>query len=336
MEKIRAVEFKDDMLHLIDQTKLPLKEEWIVSDDYERISVAIEQLEVRGAPAIGVAAAYALALSIKNIKGKIEEVFNQAYQRLYSTRPTAVNLFYGLNEIKKVFEENLKSEQIYQILISRAVEIHNEDINMCDRIAKNGLKIFSKKSRVLTHCNAGALATSGDGTAVNVIRYAFENGMVEFVHVDETRPLLQGSRLTAWELNKYGIPFSINTDSTAAVLMKEKKVDLVITGADRIALNGDSANKIGTYNLAVLCKYHNIPFYIAAPSSTFDKKCFSGEEIKIELRDKKELTRFGDKQITADEYDAYCPAFDVTPNNMISAIITEKGIYKQPFDFTDV
>jgi methylthioribose-1-phosphate isomerase len=336
MEKIRAVEYKDDMLHLIDQTKLPLKEEWIVSDEYERISVAIERLEVRGAPAIGVAAAFALALSVKENTKNREEVFEFAYKRLHSTRPTAVNLFYGLNEIKKVFEENLQSEQLYQKLISRAVEIHNEDIDMCDRIAKNGLKIFTKKSRVLTHCNAGALATGGDGTAVNVIRYAFENNMVEFVHADETRPLLQGSRLTAWELNKYKIPFAINTDSTAAVLMKEKKVDLVITGADRIALNGDSANKIGTYNLAVLCKHHNIPFYIAAPSSTFDKKCSSGEEIKIELRDKKELTRFGDKQITSDKYDAYCPAFDVTPNDLITAIITEKGIYKQPFNFTDV
>jgi methylthioribose-1-phosphate isomerase len=336
MEKIRALEFKDDMLHLIDQTKLPLKEEWIVSDDYERISIAIERLEVRGAPAIGVASAFALALSIKGKQENRKEIFESAYKRLYSTRPTAVNLFYGLNEIKKVFEENLESEQLYQKLISRAIEIHNEDINMCERIAKNGLGVFTKKSRVLTHCNAGALATSGDGTAVNVIRYAFENGMVEFVHVDETRPLLQGSRLTAWELNKYGIPFSINTDSSAAVLMKEKKVDLVITGADRIAINGDAANKIGTYNLAVLCNHHHIPFYIAAPSSTFDKKCSSGEEIKIELRNKKELTAFGGKQITSDEYDAYCPAFDVTPNNLITAIITEKGIYKQPFDFTDV
>jgi methylthioribose-1-phosphate isomerase len=156
---------------------------------------------------------------------------------------------------------------------------------------------------------------------------------VEFVHADETRPLLQGSRLTAWELHKYGIPFSINTDSTAAVLMAKGMIDLVITGADRIAVNGDSANKIGTYNLAVLCKHHGIPFYVAAPSSTFDKNCLSGDQIKIELRNKKELTHFGEKQITSDEYDAYCPAFDVTPHNLITAIITEKEVYKPPFNF---
>ena len=189
---------------------------------------------------------------------------------------------------------------------------------------------------MLTHCNAGALATGGDGTAVNVIRYAFENGMVEFVHADETRPLLQGSRLTAWELKQYNIPFAINTDSTAAELMKEGKVDLVVVGADRIALNGDAANKIGTYNLAVLCKYHKIPFYIAAPSSTFDGNCSNGSSIKIELRSKKELSHFGEMQITSGDFDAYCPAFDVTPNELISAIITEKDVYKPPYDFRDV
>lgn len=330
--KIRAVEFIDDKLHILDQTKLPLKEEWIVTDDFERVAIAIERLEVRGAPAIGVAAAFALSLSLKNIRSS--ETFFMAYERLKSTRPTAVNLFYGLNEIKKVFDENSTSAaNIYELLIDRAKKIHEEDIVMCENIAKNGLKIFTKKSSVLTHCNAGALATGGDGTAVNVIRYAFENGFVDFVHADETRPLLQGSRLTAWELHKYGIPFSINTDSTAAVLMAMGKVDLVITGADRIAVNGDSANKIGTYNLAVLCKHHGIPFYIAAPSSTFDKNCLSGDQIKIELRDKKELSHFGDKQITSDEYDAYCPAFDVTPHNLITAIITEKEVYKPPFNF---
>lgn len=329
--KIRAVEFKDGKIHILDQTKLPLMEEWIVTDDFERVALAIERLEVRGAPAIGVAAAFALALSLKNIRST--ETFFNAYERLKSTRPTAVNLFYGLNEIKKVFEENSNTANIYELLIERAKEIHEEDILMCDNIAKNGLQIFTKKSRVLTHCNAGALATGGDGTAVNVIRYAFENSLVEFVHADETRPLLQGSRLTAWELHKYGIPFSINTDSTAAVLMAKGMIDLVITGADRIAVNGDSANKIGTYNLAVLCKHHGIPFYIAAPSSTFDKNCLSGDQIKIELRNKKELSHFGEKQITSDEYDAYCPAFDVTQHSLITAIITEKEVYKPPFYF---
>lgn len=188
---------------------------------------------------------------------------------------------------------------------------------------------------MLTHCNTGFLATGGNGTALNIIRKAFENNLVEHVYADETRPLFQGSRLTAWELDNLGIPFSINTDSTAAVLMQKGLVDLVITGADRIAVNGDSANKIGTYNLAVLCRFHNIPFYIAAPGTTIDKKCMCGDNIKIELRSGKELTEIKGKQITKD-YPSYCPAFDVTPNELISAIITEKGIHKSPYNFINV
>lgn len=337
MKIIRAVELKNEQLHIIDQTKLPLAEEIIITDNLERIAVAIERLEVRGAPAIGVTAAYALALALKNIPGeKQSEVFSKSFNRLASTRPTAVNLFYALNEMKKVFEQLKTDKNIYKDLIDRAISIHDDDIKLCDSIANNGLRIFTKKMRVLTHCNAGALATGGDGTAVNVIRNAFENGLVEHVYADETRPLLQGSRLTAWELDKYGIPFSINTDSTAAFLMQQDKVDLVIVGADRIAINGDAANKIGTYNLAVLCNYHKIPFYIAAPTTTIDNNCPSGKEIKIELRDKRELTHFGEKQITSDEYSAYCPAFDVTPNHLISAIITEIDVHKPPFDFSHV
>lgn len=333
MTKVRALYFENDLLHIIDQTKLPLTEDWIITDNYERISVAIEKLEVRGAPAIGVAAAYALALSIKNIRNDFRRTFDKAYYRLASTRPTAVNLFYGLNEIKNEFELKNNSPRLYESLISKAVEIHNQDIHMCEGIAKNGIEIFTKSSRVLTHCNAGALATSGDGTAVNVIRYAFENNLVEYVYSDETRPLLQGSRLTAWELHKYGIPFSVITDSTAASLMKENKIDLVVVGADRIAKNGDAANKIGTYNLAVLCSYHKIPFYIAAPSSTFDKNCFSGDDIVIEYRDKKELFFFGDKQISNMDFSALCPAFDVTPNSLISGIITEQKLFLPPYNF---
>ena len=337
MKKIRAVELIDEKLHLIDQTKLPLVEEIIVSDDYERIAIAIERLEVRGAPAIGVAAAYGLALALKNVSSKnCFEVFHNAFNRLASTRPTAVNLFYGLNEVKKVFEENLEAPDIYKKLLARAVAIHNNDIKLCEQIAINGFSIFKKKSRVLTHCNAGALATGGDGTAVNVIRYAFEKGMVEFVHADETRPLLQGSRLTAWELAQYEIPFSINTDSTAAFLMKQGLIDLVVVGADRIAVNGDAANKIGTYSLAVLCKHHNIPFYIAAPSTTIDKNFSNGSNIKIEERNKRELTHIGNHAFTSESFPAYCPAFDVTPNELINAIITEKKVFEPPFDFSDV
>lgn len=337
MKIIRAVELKDEQLHIIDQIKLPLTEEIIITDNLERIALAVEHLEVRGAPAIGVTAAYALALSLKNVSiEKQSDIFDKSYNRLASTRPTAVNLFYALNEMKKVFEQFKNRNNLYKLLLERAKSIHDDDIKLCNSISTNGLKIFEKKSRVLTHCNAGALATGGDGTALNVIRKAFENGLVEHVYVDETRPLLQGSRLTAWELHKYGIPFSINTDSTAAFLMQQGKVDLVIVGADRIAINGDSANKIGTYNLAVLCGYHNVPFYIAAPTTTIDKNCLSGEEITIEFRDKKELTHFGEKQITSDEFDAYCPAFDVTPNNLITAIITEIDVHKPPFDLSHV
>jgi methylthioribose-1-phosphate isomerase len=337
MKTIRAVEYKNEKLFLIDQTKLPLKEEIIVTDDYERIALAIERLEVRGAPAIGVAAAYGLALALKYISVKEQKnVFYAAYERLASTRPTAVNLFYALNEIKKVFEKNVEQEKLFSLLLVRAKEIHEDDIRLCDMIAQNGLELFSKKSRVLTHCNAGALATGGNGTAVNVIRYAFEKGMVEFVYADETRPLLQGSRLTAWELEQYGIPFSINTDSTAAFIMQQGLVDLVVVGADRIVANGDAANKIGTYNLAVLCKHHKIPFYIAAPSTTVDSACHSGKEIVIEERNKKELTQIGNTKFTLDSFPAYCPAFDVTPNELITAIITEKKVFKPPFDFSNV
>ncbi|MCX6167906.1 MAG: S-methyl-5-thioribose-1-phosphate isomerase [Ignavibacteriales bacterium] len=337
MKKIRAVEFIEEQLHFINQTKLPLEEEILVSDDYERIAIAIERLEIRGAPAIGVAAAYALALSLKNIpKKKWTRIFEDAFDRLASTRPTAVNLFFALNEMKSVYSHYQVSDDLYDRLVKKAVSIHNEDILICEQIALNGLNIFTQRVRVLTHCNAGALATGGDGTALNVIRKAFESGFVEHVYADETRPLLQGSRLTAWELHKYGIPFSINTDSTAAFLMQQNKIDLVLTGADRIAINGDTANKIGTYNLAVLCHYHKIPFYIAAPTTTIDKKCLNGDGIKIELRDKKELTHIGSTQITLNDFPAYCPAFDVTPNALISAIITEKGIHKPPFDFLHV
>jgi len=334
MNTLQAVSYISGKLHIVDQTKLPLEEEEIVTDDLERISLAIEKLEVRGAPAIGVTAAYALAIALKNSNSSdYIRTFEEACNRLARTRPTAVNLFYAIEEMKKVFDENLDKENLHQILLNKAISIHEDDKNLCELVAKNGLEIFTKRSRVLTHCHTGALATGGNGTALNIIRNAFVNGLVEHVYADETRPLLQGSRLTAWELDKLKIPFSFNTDSTAAVLMQQGKVDFVITGADRIAANGDSANKIGTYNLAVLCNYHKIPFYIAAPSTTIDKTCRSGSEIKIELRSNKELALIRGTEITKVNYPAYCPAFDVTPNNLITAIITEKEVHKPPFVF---
>ncbi|MBA4318362.1 MAG: S-methyl-5-thioribose-1-phosphate isomerase [Flavobacterium sp.] len=337
MDNFKNLEFIEGKLKFINQVKLPLTEEYFITDDYNRIAEAIERLEIRGAPAIGVAAAYALSFSIKNISYDFKPVFEKAYARLFKTRPTAVNLFWALNEIKNLFESNLSTNKsLYNILIEKAKEIHHDDEVKCDLIGRNGLKIFTKKSVVLTHCNAGALATAGDGTALNVIKHGFINNLVSFVYADETRPLNQGSRLTAFELHKAGIPFAINTDSTAAYLMQAGKIDIVVTGADRIAVNGDSANKIGTYSLAALCRIHNIPFFIAAPTTTIDSECKDGSGIKIELRDKKELNRFGNFQITRDDFDVYSPAFDVTPHAFISGIITEKGLHKPPYNFTNV
>lgn len=330
-----AIEFRDDYLVYIDQVKLPLKEEYIKTDDYEVIAGSIERLEIRGAPQIGVAAAYALALAFKSYTGSYEDVFEKAYARLYRTRPTAVNLFWALEEMRCYFS-GIDKTAIYSKMKSKAEQIHRDDITRCRLIGENGLQIFNKPSVVLTHCNTGRLATGGEGTAFSVILEGHRKGLVKFVHADETRPLFQGSRLTAFELEKAGIPFAVNTDSTAAFLMQQGKIDLVITGADRIAANGDTANKIGTYNLAVLCNYHKIPFYIAAPKSTFDYNCKSGKFINIELRDKKEVNSFNGTEITRADYAVYSPAFDVTPAELITGIITEEGLFKPPYSFKDV
>lgn len=328
-----SLKFEKDKLIYLEQTKLPLEENYIETENYNRVAEGIERLEIRGAPLIGIAAAYALVLSVKNVKKDLTSVFNEAYNRLKVTRPTAVNLFWAIDEMKKVFEANKNSDDIYGTLLNRAKEIHQKDEDYCKQMGKNGLSIFKKKSVVLTHCNTGKLATGGDGTAFSVIKTAFENGLVDHVYADETRPLLQGSRLTAFELAKCGIPFSIQSDSSAAVLMKQGKVDLVITGADRIALNGDVANKIGTYNLALISYHHNIPFYIAAPSTTIDKNIASGEQIEIEYRDKSELFSINKSRITLSEYEAFMPAFDVTPSHLIKGIITEEGVFNFPYNF---
>ena len=328
-----SVKFKDDYLIFLDQTKLPLEEVYVKTDSYERIAEAIERLEMRGAPLIGIAAAYGLAISLKNVDSDFEEKFNSAYNRLYKTRPTAVNLFKALEDLKGLFEKISDKNTAYQILLNRAIEIHQQDEEFCTKIGRNGLALFKQKSNVLTHCNTGKLATGGIGTAFGIIKTAYENGLVNHVFADETRPLLQGLRLTAFELDKNGIPFSLQTDSSAAELLKQGKVDLIITGADRIALNGDSANKIGTYTLAVLANHHKIPFYIAAPSSTIDRKIATGEQIEIEYRNKKELFYIQDNLITTDHFNAFTPAFDVTPAHLISGIITEEGLFTFPYNF---
>lgn len=325
---------ENDKLVFLDQTKLPLEENYIETDSYERVAEAIERLEMRGAPLIGIAAAYAIALSIKNANENSAEQFYSAHKRLTDTRPTAVNLFFTLKEMKDIFEKNKDSTDLYEILLAKAKSIHKEDEEFCSKMGKNGLAIFKTKATVLTHCNTGKLATGGDGTAFNVIKTGFENGLLKFVYADETRPLLQGSRLTAFELDKCGIPFAVLSDSSAAFLMKQNKIDLVITGADRIALNGDSANKIGTYNLALISYHHKIPFYIAAPSTTIDRTIASGDEINIEYRDKQELLTINENEFTSPAYDAFTPAFDVTPSHLITGIITEEGVFNFPYNFT--
>lgn len=326
------LKFENDYLIFIDQTKLPLHENYISTDDYNRIAEAIERLEIRGAPLIGIAAAYACALAFKHKNHKDDDYFNKVYNRLASTRPTAVNLFYALKEIEKAYLVS-SNNNLYESLLSTAHRIFSDEENYSNNIAKNGLNIFRKKSNILTHCNTGALAAAGFGTAFAIIKKAFENDLVNHVFVDETRPLFQGLRLTAFELEKNGIPFTVQTDSSAAMLMQEGKIDLVITGADRIALNGDSANKIGTYNLAVLCNYHNIPFYIAAPSTTIDRTIATGAEIAIEYRSSKEILYIGEHQIGKESYKCYSPAFDVTPSHLITGIITEEGVFPFPYNF---
>lgn len=324
------LKYENDELVFIDQTKLPFNEEYIHTDDYNRIAEAIERLEIRGAPAIGVAGAYALALSQKKVIDS--GLFEKAYHRLAGTRPTAVNLTWALNKIKDTFSDRSSFHE----LVQAAVHLHEDDEQRCRLIGTHGVEIFGKKSRVITHCNTGALATAGEGTAFNVIKQGFLNGMVEFVYADETRPLLQGSRLTAFELAKNGIPFSIISDSMSSFFMKKGVIDIAITGADRIAANGDSANKIGTYALAIACKYHNIPFYIAAPKSTIDSSIANGADIPIEMRKGDEVLFANRNSVTLPEYPALSPSFDVTPAELIKGIITEDGIFHYPYNFRNI
>ena len=332
MNDFFSLKFKNDYFIFIDQTRLPLEEIYIETDNYERIAEAIERLEIRGAPAIGIAAAYGITVALKNILSPHETQFNIAYERLKRTRPTAVNLFWALDEMKKVFQLQNNFDDIYDKLKASAIQIHNEDIISCDKIGENGIELLENDSVILTHCNTGQLATGGSGTAFSILKKGFEAGKVKFVYADETRPLLQGSRLTAFELSKSNIPFEILPDSAAAFLMKQRKIDAVIVGADRIAKNGDTANKIGTYNLAILCNYYNIPFYIAAPTSTIDSSINSGDEIKIEMRGSEEISHIRGIKVTKEEYATYTPAFDVTTNELITAIITDKQVYKPPFN----
>lgn len=326
---MRAIKWENNMLYLLNQTLLPQKEEWIECRDAKRVEDAIKKLEVRGAPAIGVAAAFGLVLAAQNSKGNRSQFLQQAAS-LRASRPTAVNLMWAIDSLlekaKLIENENLPS-----FLEREAEKMLLEDIETNKRIGENGASLFSSSATILTICNTGSLATAGYGTALGVIRKLFELKKLSHVYACETRPLLQGSRLTAYELIADKIPSTLITDNMAGWTMKSKKIDAVIAGADRIALNGDTANKIGTYSLAVLAKAHNIPFYIAAPQSTFDLTITDGSMIPIEERNPDEVRKMGDTWTAPATMNVFNPAFDVTPNELISGIITDRGVLKPPF-----
>ncbi len=332
---IRTIEWTDDGVVMIDQRLLPNEEVYNTYKAVEEVAEAIESMVIRGAPAIGVAAAMGIALGIKNLSTKdhLEKDFAKISARIESTRPTARNLFWAIERMTRLFEKNKKQplEKIQSVLATEAITLHREDIEINHQIGKHGQQLLSKKMNLLTHCNAGALATAGYGTALGVIRAAVENGKHIHVFADETRPFLQGSRLTAWEMMKEDIPCTLITDSMAGYFMKSNQIQAVIVGADRIARNGDVANKIGTYSVAVLAKEHRIPFYVAAPLSTIDLDTPTGEEIPIEQRDTKEVTEIKGHILAPAAVSVANPAFDVTPNRLVSAIITEKGVVRVPY-----
>ncbi len=323
-------------LRLLDQTRLPVEEVWMDCETPEQVAEAIRTLAVRGAPAIGVAAAYGLVLGLRTERdaARLAARFGEVSRLLGSTRPTAVNLRWALERGRRVFEENAPRgpEAATAALLDWARELHAEDVRINRRIGDHGAALFAPGTRVLTHCNTGSLATAGYGTALGVIQSAWRDGKVGQVWVDETRPLLQGARLTAWELKKLGIPFRLVTDNSAGALMAQGLVDRIVVGADRIAANGDTANKIGTYTVAALAHRHRIPFYVAAPLSTIDRATASGKDIPIEERSAGEVTQVFGTRVAPDDTPALNFAFDVTPAELISAIITEVGVLAPPYE----
>ena len=337
---IIPVEWSDEGVRMLDQRLLPTEEKWLVLRTYDDVAKGIKDMVVRGAPAIGVSAAYGVALGAKQFVGTnlddLEDELDYICDVLGKTRPTAVNLFWAIDRMKRTFQK-AKSEgksvtEIQQILIDDAKAIHTEDIESQRLIAKFGGELIEDNSTVLTHCNAGALATGGVwGTALGVIRGAVDQGKNISVIADETRPYLQGARLTAWELMKDDIPVTLITDNMSGHIMKKGDVHAVVVGSDRIAANGDVANKIGTYMVAVLAKRHGIPFYVAAPLSTVDLDCPTGEQIPIEERGIREITHVQDIQLAPDNTVVSNYAFDVTPNDLVTAIITEKGVARAPY-----
>ncbi len=335
MTLAKTIEWTHDKLRLLDQTRLPLEEVTLDLENYRQVVEAIRQMRIRGAPAIGVAAAYAVAMAARDIptvdRGKFLAELADTGREIAAARPTAVNITWGVERMMRVAESQADMGQITASLLEEAKLIQEEDEEINRRMGELGSELIPDGGSVLTHCNAGALATAGYGTALGVIRAGWEGGKRFQVFATETRPFLQGARLTAWELVQLGIPANLIVDSAAGLFMKRGEVDCVMVGADRIAANGDVANKIGTYTLAVVAKENGIPFYVAAPISTVDMSIPSGEDIPIEERDPQEVTHFRGKQTAPEGVGACNPAFDVTPHRYIAAIVTEKGIVREPY-----
>lgn len=332
-----SVEWVDGKVRFIDQTLLPIEEVYVETTDYRVVGEAIKKLQIRGAPAIGVATAFALLLAVhdRNIltPGDLRASFATASDFLSRTRPTAVNLFASINRMQKRFDDVLSGDipTIRSVLLNEARAIQHEDLEACRRIGENGAALLSHGSTILTHCNTGALATTGEGTAQSIITTAARQGKIVRVYVDETRPLFQGARLTSWELMRNDVEAVLITDSTAAFVMQQRRVSAVLVGADRIAANGDTANKVGTYSLAVIAQRHGVPLYVAAPTSTIDVTTPSGKFIPVEERGAEEVTHVRGMRIAAEGVKVYAPAFDVTPNELITAIVTDAGVLKPPF-----
>jgi methylthioribose-1-phosphate isomerase len=335
--------FEGGALDLIDQRYLPHSVEWVRCESIEQVASAIEQMVVRGAPAIGCAAAFGIAIDAKLAllsnfsKSDYLLRFDEASGRLARTRPTAVNLFFALEEMRCEFNQYSPAAPMRTVadgLAQRAQKLFEADLETCKLIGEHGAGIFKQSSRLLkciTHCNAGSLATAGYGTALGVIRSLHKRRMIEHVYADETRPFMQGSRLTMFELMQEGIPSTVICDSAAAFLMQREKIDFVVVGADRIAANGDTANKIGTYSLAIAAARHGVPFYVAAPLSTFDPDAMNGGDIPIELRSEAEVTHHMQSQVAPQDAKAWNPSFDVTPADLIAGIVTERGILRAPY-----
>jgi methylthioribose-1-phosphate isomerase len=333
---IRAIGWRAGEVRLLDQRRLPGREEYLACRNVEQLSRAIETLAVRGAPLIGIAGAYGLVLGIWHSRpGRLEGDFRRSYLRIARTRPTAVNLFWALDRMSQTLgrlkAQGAPQRTVRAKLLDQARRIHREDRETCLRIGLHGARLMARGSAVLTHCNTGGLATGGIGTALGVIATAYREGRIREVLVDETRPLLQGARLTAWELKNLKIPASLICDNMAAGLMARGKVDCAIVGADRICANGDFANKTGTYGLAVSARHHGVPFYVAAPLSSFDPRLPSGRGIPIEQRDPSEVCALAGRRIAPSGFPALNPSFDVTPGRLVTAFITERGVLKPPF-----